>query len=56
MSEQQFEKLQIGSNVVLIVSGVEVQVSAIDEDDRAFMDHCGGWHHFSEADAPSYEF
>lgn len=56
MSEAQFEKLQLKSFVVLITSGVEVQVEAIDEDDRSFMDHCGGWHHYSEADAPSYEF
>lgn len=56
MSEQQFEKLQIGSYVVMIVSGIEVRVEAIDEADRSFMDHCGGWHHYSEADAPVYEF
>lgn len=56
MTEKQFQKLQIGSNVVMIVSGVEVRVEAVDESDQTFMDHCGGWHHFSEADAPVYEY
>lgn len=51
-----FDQIQIGHLGVLVVSGVEIRVCGIDEDDRQVMDQVGAWHDFDQVDFPKYEF
>lgn len=41
---------EVGDLAVLAISGVETRVVAIDESDGTFMDECGGWHSYEDAD------
>lgn len=50
MTEQDFDNLQIGVAVELTISGVVTTVLGVDYDDRTFMDHCGGWTSFEDAE------
>ena len=37
-------------DTVLWPNGVEGKVCGVDFDDRALMDHCGGWHDMADVD------
>lgn len=55
MPRDEFRKsVRVGSTLVLITSGVEVRVEAIDDVDDSFLDSFGVWHGYEEADFAQY--
>lgn len=51
-----FDDIRIGHHGVLVTSGVEIRVCAIDEDDPQIMDEVGAWHDFDQVDFPTYAY